>query len=181
MILFQDFDGVLNSNSFIAGWIDENSKSIGILDTIKQFRNKFCVKFGKAYRVLQPDLVNRFNRFINENNNIEIVCSSSWRIGHSLSQIKDFYKDNGLPYEQLIGSTPVLYGKYVHVSRNDEIKAYIEEHNLRDQFCMSIDDSMVYDSKDLPKFKAFTIDSNVGLTENIIVQMQKWIDRSKSK
>ena len=174
MILFQDFDGVLNSRSFLSNWMDEH----GFSDkSCRKFNRLFC-GYGKFKGFLQPDLVKKFNDFILKNN-IEIVCSSSWRIGKNLDQMKEFYKRRDLPYEHLIGLTPNFYGKYAFYSREDEIMAYMIQNDLKDICAMSVDDMTVRANKQFPKFKPFKTDYDFGITDEIIQSMQEFVDHSR--
>ena len=80
-VIFLDIDGVLNSEQTIV----QEMKNTG----------KFS-RFSKS-------LVDEFNRIIFETD-AKIVLSSSWRIGMSISNIKDFLIKNNVEGE-VIGKT----------------------------------------------------------------------------
>lgn len=169
IVLFQDFDGVLNSEEFLRKWqLDHPDKSI------KDFMNEFYYSNGfDGYLV--PDKVKMFNEFI-YSNDIKIVCSSSWRIGFSLEHMRHLYKDRGLPYDRLIDLTPVLKSNSFSSTRSSEIYLYLKEHSLYDVISMSLDDDYVESFEDFPRFKPIETIFEYGLERHHIEEMKEWIE-----
>lgn len=180
MILFQDFDGVLNSEKFLIDWKKDNP---GV--DFEVFMNKYY-RCGEYEGYLVPEKVDMFNKFI-YSHDIQIVCSSSWRIGNDLAYMKKMYKARGLPWDRLIDLTPDLrnnhfgYWKGDYSPRNIEIYTYLKEHNLQDTVAVSLDDDYVSNYKDFPKFKPIETFFEFGVEQWHFEEIEKWMEECKNE
>ena len=67
----------------------------------------------------------------------DIVVSSSWRIGMTLTQLQDLITKSGFnPSIKVIGMTPILYQ-----ARGLEIQKWIDDNNFKNKFIIIDDDS----------------------------------------
>lgn len=67
----------------------------------------------------------------------DIVVSSSWRIGMTLTQLQDLITKSGFnPSIKVIGMTPTLYQ-----ARGLEIQKWIDDNNFKNKFIIIDDDS----------------------------------------
>jgi hypothetical protein len=119
-IIFLDIDGVLNSMQFM-------------------------IKSGKDYgrQAIDPDAVSYLNQIIQQTN-AKVVISSSWRIIHRLSEIKDILYSRGF-IGDIIDETPILRSN--NRIRGDEIQLWLDNNKV-DNFVIIDDDSDMGDLKD---------------------------------
>lgn len=123
-IVFLDFDGVLNYSEFVA----TRPKPRHMSDH---------VGWKKFHEGLDPGNIENLNRIIEETG-AEIVISSSWRILHTVKQLKIILKDNGFRFpEKVIGRTDSLSGDK---RRGDEIQKWLTDHRCEDAVFVIIDD-----------------------------------------
>ena len=104
-VIFLDIDGVLNSTEFAERHFAETGKGLFMYD------------------FLDPDAVNRFKTFLEENTDVKIVLSSSWRYGdykHTISDLEETWLKPILPY--VVGETIRSYEGH----RGKEIKHFLE-------------------------------------------------------
>lgn len=99
-VLFLDIDGVLN--------------------------NRETFKTKSLYQALEPDLIQRINTVVSATK-CHIVISSSWRIAHSLDDLKQLLTSSGL-LDVVIGVTPRLDKREQEICQwlldNPEVKQY---------------------------------------------------------
>jgi hypothetical protein len=119
-VLFLDMDGVINSDR----WIRETKPpftTIGMIDEV-------------AVALLAEIVLAT---------NAQIVVSSSWRVGHSLQDLRALLALKGLPESvEFIGATPVLTPRKMSmtVARGEEITAWLDGQSSRPRRYVVIDD-----------------------------------------
>lgn len=111
-VLFLDFDGVLNS----AEWFFGESKEIEFPITsqkkmskerFKRSENKFERNNAESLSMIDPSAVDLLNQICDKFPNLGIVISSSWRIIHSLNDLREFLHIHGFKYiNRIIDKTP---------------------------------------------------------------------------
>lgn len=108
-ILFVDIDGVLNTRNHLRRQA-KNGK--------KPSRFDWC-----------PAAVNNLRRLC-EMVNGHIVVSSSWRHEHTLEELREIFRNNGLDEERVIGVTPSTAEQTgsENYCRGHEIAAWLREH-----------------------------------------------------
>lgn len=105
-IVFLDFDGVLNRLSDFA--------------------------FDSSESVFRRDAIARLNDIVKESN-AKVVISSSWRVTHSLAELRTLLVKMGFQGE-IIGATPIHSHEQAHglpdigLIRCREIQAWIDNH-----------------------------------------------------
>ncbi len=152
-VLFLDFDGVLNSHSYL--------KHYG-MDAI------------------DPEAVARLNYLVPEANT-NIVISSTWRLGRGavLQGLRDALREKGFRYDQwIIDSTPhvLSYDKgtedeefgWRSVDRGFEIDCWLQLRKFRGEFVILDDESMGRHALHLVQ-----TDREIGLTD---ADVQKALD-----
>jgi len=103
-ILFLDFDGVLNCRT---SDVDETG-FLGLDSSRKALIERICKK-----------------------TNCKVVISSSWRLTHSLTELKNFFKN----YEiDILDETPVNEKVVPFYHRGVEIKKWLDNHNDIQQY-----------------------------------------------
>jgi histidinol phosphatase-like enzyme len=120
-ILFLDFDGVLNSEKYFEEWILLNPD-----------------RRGSLINQLDPKKVDLLNRIINATG-ANVVISSTWRILHSMEELKDILISFGFKYPQnIIDETPQTFSGY----RGREINLWLTYSNESDE---SVDQFVIVD------------------------------------
>jgi hypothetical protein len=149
-ILFLDIDGVLNS----AEWMKAgNMKGIDR----RAFSPELCARLERVCRATDPD----------------IVISSSWRICHSLEEIRGHLHARGAPSARVVGETPhwrtLPTGNIVGVydRRGGEIDEYLQRLPSPVTF------AIVDDSNDMsPHMSRLVLTSwQTGLQEHHVEQL----------
>lgn len=139
-IVFLDFDGVLNSMADFA--------------------------FKTTSQVFDAHYIARLNAIVHQSG-AKVVVSSSWRVNHSLEELRKLLQLSGFEGE-LIGRTPVL--SYEHAQglcdigeiRSQEIQAWMDAHP------MPIASFVVLDDLELAPLAAYQVltDMNEGLRDD---------------
>ncbi len=114
-LLFLDFDGVICTRSSLVYAMTKENRDVEMLD---------------------PVCIERLNQIV-EATGAKIVISSTWRIIHTLDELKLWLKEKGFRGE-VIGKTPVL-----HTERGHEIQTWIglyETSGLSPKGMVIIDD-----------------------------------------
>ena len=107
----------------------------GVLNTSAEWRKLYA---------LNDKCVERFAAYVKkQKKEVRIVLSSSWRTGfaynrESLPHIKDLKKRLAVYGLSIYGKTPILKGH----TREEEIKAYIENNNVKDYVIIDDDKSL---------------------------------------
>jgi histidinol phosphatase-like enzyme len=114
-ILFLDFDGVLNSYSYL--------------------RSKKKEKWDRESDSLDPAAIMRLNRII-EKTGAVVVISSSWRRGRSTKQLASLLNEQGF--------TGIIIDKTIDDAkgraRGEEIKMWLDEHFSDVEAFVALDD-----------------------------------------
>jgi hypothetical protein len=145
-IVFLDFDGVLNSMADFA--------------------------FKTTSQVFDAPYIGRLNAIVGQSG-AKVVISSSWRVNHSVEELRTLLEASGFEGE-IIGRTPVL--GYEHAQglcdigeiRSAEIQAWMAGHSV------PIASFVVLDDLELSPLAAFQVltDMNEGLRDHHIEQAQ---------
>lgn len=145
-ILFLDFDGVLNNNNFFIKRKDSSFKDI-------DFEN--VVNLKKLMEKV-PEL--------------EIVISSTWRIGTPIEELRIILSEFGIIKERIIGVTP-----QIHLSRirGFEIEKWLYDNIEKEAKIAILDDDR--DMAHLIKY-LFQTDSTIGLSINRAQGLIWWFD-----
>lgn len=117
-IIFLDIDGVLNSRK-----------------CYKEHQHPPLNPYGQLD--LCPIYCERLGSFLNQNPDIQIVVSSSWRRVNSLGQLKQKLSDAlGINPDRIIDTTPAL-----GIERGHEIQFWLDKQSERPlSFCILDDD-----------------------------------------
>lgn len=148
MIIFLDFDGVLNSTAFYNS--EEYLKSIeGMTDAEIMLVN--------PQLHLDPKTIQLINQLVDKTN-CKLVVSSTWRYQYSKEELTELCKSRGGTFE-FFDVTPNIV-----VNRGEEIQNWIDSNHYVGKF-FAIDDD--WRMKPIEEFWIQT-DINVGLTQEHI-------------
>lgn len=112
-VIFLDFDGVLNNQA----WMDHLKEKWNI--TPEQLS-----MFKRDAIELDPSRVKMMSDFAKQSN-AKIVISSSWRIHHSLDELQEFLRSNGMDEEVLpFDITPITVKQH----RGTEVNFWLGSH-----------------------------------------------------
>jgi hypothetical protein len=125
IIVFLDFDGVVNSKRFL----DVQAKRFRAEGRVRETRH-----------MIDPDAVARLNGLLLETG-AKVVISSSWRWLFDLPTLREILVENGFTGE-VIDVTPVLPGE-----RGFEIEKWLRDH-APDATFVIFDDNPVFDNPD---------------------------------
>ena len=121
-LIFLDFDGVLNSSNYFEEWVKQNEgRRGGLIDQ------------------LDPAMVERLNKIVEATKSL-IVISSTWRILHTIGELKEILTSFGFKYsDRIIARTPQSFSGH----RGREISIWLEEDQsqLTDNFIILDDGS----------------------------------------
>lgn len=110
-VLFLDIDGVLNSHQSIRA----------------NFRNG--MKGSGRDMPWCPIACSNLDEIMARIRDLNIVVSSSWRIGRTLYELKADLRGSGIDPHRIIGMTPVL--RRIDAVRGDEIQRYMDDRVYR--------------------------------------------------
>jgi hypothetical protein len=133
-ILFLDIDGVLNSEKYFKEHIEE-------IKSQSTFITRCCSE-------LDPEMVCRVKRIV-DSTGCSVVISSTWRILHSIEEIKQMLAARGWDNCPIIDVTPRNLGR--SMKRGDEIKFWLDQHPEVTKFVCLDDDSDFYSNQNLVK------------------------------
>ena len=157
-IIFLDVDGVLNCQLFYEG-IDKSASYVeqNICRDRISWLNDLCKKLD-----------------------IKIVISSTWRMGRTIDELKEIFKEVGGEFD-IIGVTPVLREEgYV---RGNEIALWIEKNieGLTGLPSFDFHDyAIIDDDSDMLLMQAnnfFQTDTYSGLTPNTIYRIERFFTK----
>ena len=114
-VIFLDFDGVLNSQSWYKRRVDE----VGLKDVHTNYPN---------YEI-DPETVKRLNFIISETG-AKVVVSSTWRLGRTVEDLHNILKFAGFSGE-IIDVTSHMRIKDYSVPRGCEIDKWLEDKDFR--------------------------------------------------
>jgi len=120
IILFLDIDGVLNTKNCLRKQATNGNKPSA---------KKWC-----------PIAVSHINLLV-EKIGAKIVVSSTWRFNHSIDELRDFFENNGINRNSVIGITPNLLYERHSSNRGDELQAWIDENDAHSDLHIIIDDN----------------------------------------
>lgn len=115
-VLFLDFDGVLNNDFHLRKIKNHPSES---------------------HHGLDPKNVNVLNQLYKKVPNLNIVISSSWRIGKSIEWLQDLLTDAGFHYSNKIISVTPFSGRG---PRGNKIQKWLDQHLDVAEFVIVDDD-----------------------------------------
>ncbi len=104
-------------------------------------------------------------------NTTNIVISSSWRMTHSLDELKKFFPDE--IKNLIIGITPIFYNSFDKGIRQKEIEYYIKNNNL--QSWLIIDDEKYYFSDNISNI--LWTNSFLGLSEQDMIYIKNFLEK----
>lgn len=127
-VLFLDIDGVLNSNMYAHTicWLKKTNRSAlysGL--TFKHGIWQFCPYASAIFSSMMEELLN-----------VDIVISSTWRVGRTVEDLQQLFIENGLCGSKIIGRT----GDFKN-SRGLEIQEYLDLHPDIKKFVILDDDN----------------------------------------
>jgi len=159
MKLFLDIDGVLNSQLFYDKELPQ------------EFENKSLLNDKLAYYVNRHicfDTAHKLYDFCIDNK-IEIVISSSWRIGKSVEELKNIFEaiKTGMG-DLIIDKTE----NSTHAFRGLEILNWCKANDCKDYMILDDDSDFILWQKN----RFFKVDRYCGLTPTIFYKMQRLID-----
>lgn len=138
MIIFLDIDGVLNS-----GFMPPPSEDM---------RSSWS---DQGFNWFDPNCVSNLNQII-QATNARIVLSSSWRLAHSLREMREILTKWGVKNLRLIAATPLVPGEWdgdeqrnLINPRSVEIKKWLTNNpDTMDHFVI-LDDQDIFSSIDM--------------------------------
>jgi len=165
-IIFLDFDGVLNSNSYhkyeIFGGLDFTVDA-----QLSALRND-------PKKMLDPKAIGCLKGICDESGS-RIVVSSSWRVMFDMHQIKSLFESHGWENPPIIGVTPNLYRE--GGNRGDEINLWLQENNNEHIKYIILDD--VNDFHPCQTDRLFLTDIETGLTSEHIPSVLQMISNGE--
>lgn len=152
-ILFLDIDGVLNSEQSSLMYWRQNGKECLFVN-----ENHFCL-------VSCSNLLS----IIEECPDVRIVISSSWRVYHTLDEIRGFFEKFGLDPKLVIGETPDS-----SQARGLEIQQWLDENAPIEDFIIVDDEADMVHLAD----KFVQTDGRLGLT---ILDARRIVEKFKGE
>jgi hypothetical protein len=156
--LFLDIDGVLNSQLYY-----ERLRDSGRLRTDESD--------------LDPTAIGFLNNFIADTD-VEVVISSTWRIGSTVHELQGVLEDSGFE-GTILDLTPSL--NFMGAVRGNEIYQWIQE-NVKDYTSIYNDYVIFDDDSDMllwQKDSFFRTDGYVGLTPNVCYKAANYLKSLK--
>ena len=139
-IIFLDIDGVLRTHKSDLEW----SQCLGIPIPLNVYERNFDKK-----------IVSYINE-IGGYTRAKIVVTSTWRIKHSLEELKMIFRDNGILVD-VIGKTDIC------LNRGEEIKQYIIDNEIENY--VVIDDQVNDILKHISKERVIKVDPLKGFED----------------
>ena len=154
-VIFLDIDGVLNLTG----------KPISV------FKLQFSPPKGRVCQVaFCEDNIESFNKLIDRigDSNADIVITSTWRKIYSLSEIREIFKHVEIK-GNIIGVTPDLFVDMRTKVRADEIRHYVQKHQVSTFVVIDDDGDMTDESIKARLVKTDLVDRvNGGFTDKHI-------------
>lgn len=141
-VLFLDVDGVLNSHQSIRASI----------------RGK--IHHGEEPVAFCPIACSNLIEVIARVPGLQIVVSSSWRIGRTLEELRKDLGPSGIPSDRIIDMTPVL--QRIDRERGDEIHRYLKDRKYKgfDPITQFV---IVDDNSDMGQLKEHLVQTDVRM------------------
>ncbi len=151
-VIFLDVDGVLNSVGFLDDWWINTRMAPGYNSE----------DFNQSQ--FDPKAVALLEKLVNEVPGVEIVISSSWRVLHTLPEIRNFIKTAGglKASSVIIDQTPQHQGYSI---RGREVKEWVDEHLDEFDRYVIFDDNGDFTRQQKQTGVFIQTDEAVGLTE----------------
>jgi hypothetical protein len=140
MTIFLDIDGVLRTHKSDLEW----SQYLGVPIPLSVYERRFDRK-----------IVYYINEIVGYTR-AKIVVTSTWRVKHSLEELKKIFRDNGISTE-IVGTTGI------GIDRGEEIEQYISENEIENY--VVIDDQVNDILKCIPKERVIKVDSIKGFED----------------
>ena len=140
MTIFLDIDGVLRTHKSDLEW----SLQLGVPIPLSVYDRRFDRK-----------IVSYINEVVGYTR-AKIVITSTWRVRHSLEELKQIFRDNGINAE-IVGKTDI------GLNRGEEIEQYISENEIENY--VVIDDQVNDILKHIPKERVIKVDPIKGFED----------------
>lgn len=140
MTIFLDIDGVLRTHKSDLEW----SLQLGVPIPLSVYDRRFDRK-----------IVSYINEVVGYTR-AKIVITSTWRVRHSLEELKQIFRDNGITAE-IVGKTDI------GLNRGEEIEQYISENEIENY--VVIDDQVNDILKHIPKERVIKVDPIKGFED----------------
>ena len=140
MTIFLDIDGVLRTHKSDLEW----SLQLGVPIPLSVYDRRFDRK-----------IVSYINEVVGYTR-AKIVITSTWRVKHSLEELKQIFRDNGITAE-IVGKTDI------GLNRGEEIEQYISENEIENY--VVIDDQVNDILKHIPKERVIKVDPIKGFED----------------
>jgi diphthamide synthase subunit DPH2 len=140
MTIFLDIDGVLRTHKSDLEW----SLQLGVPIPLSVYDRRFDRK-----------IVSYINEVVGYTR-AKIVITSTWRVKHSLEELKQIFRDNGINAE-IVGKTDI------GLNRGEEIEQYISENEIENY--VVIDDQVNDILKHIPKERVIKVDPIKGFED----------------
>lgn len=140
MTIFLDIDGVLRTHKSDLEW----SLRLGVPIPVSVYERRFDQK-----------AISRINEVVGYTR-AKIVITSSWRVKHSLEELKQILRDNGISNE-IVGKTEI------GLNRGEEIEQYISDNEIENY--VVIDDQVNDILKHIPKERIIKVDPLIGFED----------------
>ena len=140
MTIFLDIDGVLRTHKSDLEW----SLLLGVPIPLSVYDRRFDRK-----------IVSYINEIVGYTR-AKIVVTSTWRVKHSLEELKQIFRDNGITSE-IVGKTDI------GLNRGEEIEQYISENEIENY--VVIDDQVSDILKHIPKERVIKVNPIEGFED----------------
>jgi diphthamide synthase subunit DPH2 len=140
MTIFLDIDGVLRTHKSDLEWSLRLSVPIPLSVYDRRFDRKIVSYINEVVGYTRA----------------KIVITSTWRVRHSLEELKQIFRDNGITAE-IVGKTDI------GLNRGEEIEQYISENEIENY--VVIDDQVNDILKHIPKERVIKVDPIKGFED----------------
>ena len=140
MTIFLDIDGVLRTHKSDLEW----SQLLCVPIPLSVYDRRFDKK-----------IVSRINEVVGYTR-AKIVVTSTWRVKHSLEELKQIFRDNGIVAE-VVGKTDI------GLNRGEEIEQYIHDNEI--ERYVVIDDQVGDILKHIPKERVIKVNPIKGFED----------------
>ena len=140
MTIFLDIDGVLRTHESDLEW----SLKLGVPIPLSVYERRFDQK-----------AISCINEVVGYTR-AKIVITSTWRLKHSLEELKQIFRDNGISTE-IVGTTGI------GIDRGEEIEQYISDNEIENY--VVIDDQVNDILKHIPKERVIKVDPLIGFED----------------
>ena len=139
MTIFLDIDGVLRTHRSDLEW----SQLLGVPIPLSVYDRRFDKK-----------IVSYINEIVGYTR-AKIVVTSTWRVKHSLEELKQIFRDNGI--------ADVVDKTDIGLNRGEEIEQYIHDNEIENY--VVIDDQVNDILKHIPKERVIKVDPIKGFED----------------